>query len=102
MTPVATPASARSNRATAVAPLFAGLMGLANLLVESFDRRRKRREVAELLSYDDSLLDDLGITRDDVATSLTSRDLVDPSLRLSHLRNERRNATLVQRRRRGA
>ena len=101
MTQVVTPASARSNRAVA-ASLFAGLSGLASLVVEAFERRRKRREIAELLTYDDFMLADMGITRDDVASSLMSGDFSDPSSRLCHLRNERSGTTLAQRRRRRA
>jgi uncharacterized protein YjiS (DUF1127 family) len=101
MTQVVTPASSRSSR-VAAAPLFAGLTGLASLVVEAFDRRRKRREIAELLTYDDFMLADMGITRDDVAASLLGDGLADPSSRLCHLRNARSGSTLVQRRRRRA
>ena len=33
-------------------------------------QRRRRREVAGLLDYDDALLADMGVTRDDVRTAL--------------------------------
>lgn len=101
MTQVVTPASSRSSRRRRRAALRRTDRS-ASLVVEAFDRRRKRREIAELLTYDDFMLADMGITRDDVAASLLGDGLADPSSRLCHLRNARSGSTLVQRRRRRA
>ena len=53
---------------------------------------RNRRMVTNMLELDDRLLADIGLTRGDVAASLASPGIQDPSARLAGFAHERRHA----------
>jgi uncharacterized protein YjiS (DUF1127 family) len=53
---------------------------------------RHRRQVVQLLAFDDRALGDIGLNRSDVAGALALSAGQDPSLRLAHAVRERRDA----------
>ncbi len=59
---------------------------------------RHRREVHGLLTFDDHMLRDIGITRGDVVAALVTSGTRDPSTRLRVLAVERRAGWRAQRR----
>lgn len=100
MPTVTTHAGSRANRfaaGLAASLLLTPLLRLSGGLAALWRTRRSRREIAGLLAYDDHMLADLGITRSDVASALAAEDLGDASVRLAHLRNERRHAEVRRR-----
>jgi hypothetical protein len=59
-----------------------------------------RRQVGGLMDLDERMLADLGLTRGDIAASLATPFLDDPSRHLTNLAHERRNARRAQARER--
>ena len=61
-------------------------------------RHQNRRAMMELATLEDRLLDDIGVTRDDVYSSLAIHDGNDPSWHLKMRANERHHSELCGRR----
>ena len=78
----------------------AQVSGWAATLVKPFVVWTRRREVGDLMSLDDRMLADLGLTRGDVSASLATPFLQDPTRQLTDLAHERRNAQRAQARER--
>lgn len=86
----------RSPRRTLVERLAAA-MTVTLLAAEARIRVWKnRRQVAELLGYDDRMLRDIGLTSGDVMGALSTRADEDASLHLSMLHAERRYGSKAQ------
>lgn len=56
------------------------------------DNRRSRLAVERLLTYDDRMLDDMGITRIDIEQALAGPITENPAITLSRVRAERQRA----------
>lgn len=86
--------------------LMAGLDRAVTFVAATWLRRRQqrrhRREIAALLSQDDYMLKDIGISRTDVLAAVLLHDEIDPGTRLSMVRNERRQAERARKGVRGA
>lgn len=79
--------------------LVAAARAVAMLANATWTAWRHRRAVRDLLTFDDHMLADIGLTRGDVAAALATRDWsVDPSTRLRILAVERRAGARAQRR----
>lgn len=81
-----------------LATLSGGVAYGAAVFVQAWTAFRHRRAVSNLLAFDDHLLADIGLTRGDVAASLSVGGLGDPSTRLRILAVERRAGTRALRR----
>ena len=79
--------SIRPASATIVPSPFAVLAHAASRVFEGHRRRAKRHEVERMLGFDDQLLSDIGITRDDVHHALSCEE---PSLALARAARARR------------
>jgi uncharacterized protein YjiS (DUF1127 family) len=87
MLSVATAAtSSRSRKGIA-----AQVSGWAATLVKPFVVWNNRRQIGNLMTLDERMLADLGLTRGDIAVSLSTSFLHDPSHQLTQLAQERRN-----------
>ncbi|GGE91118.1 DUF1127 domain-containing protein [Stappia taiwanensis] len=82
--------------------LMAGLNKAAAYVAAVWQRRRHRREIAALLSHDDYMLKDIGLSRTDVLAAVLIHDEVDPGTRLAMARNERHQAERARKGVRGA
>ncbi|MCA1297680.1 DUF1127 domain-containing protein [Stappia indica] len=82
--------------------LTAGLDRAFSLVAAAWRRRKHRREIAALLSHDDYMLKDIGLSRTDVLAAVLIHDEVDPGTRLSLVRSERQRAERARKGVRGA
>lgn len=69
----------------------------ANRVAAAWRAARNRRSVNQLLSWDDRMLSDIGLTQSDVRSALASRFAEDPSYRLRAFCGERKAGTRAQR-----
>ena len=67
-----------------IANILASVLGAIAVL---WRRSSNRRQIRELMDMDDRMLQDLGITRNDVRVALYADPTRDPSVELSLLRN---------------
>ena len=74
--------------------LFALLSAALHHAAARFEAMRHRREVAQLLVWDQRMLRDIGVTEGDVRSAMASRFGEDPSSRLEAMAGERRRAFL--------
>ena len=63
--------TARPASATIVPSPFAVLHGFVRRVLEGYAKRAKRHEVERMMLFDDHMLADIGVTRDDVHYALT-------------------------------
>jgi len=61
--------------------------------LDTHTKRRERSEVAKLLTMDDRILHDMGVTRDDVHAALATSD--HPSCSLQVVATRRRNKMVI-------
>ncbi|MEJ1157699.1 DUF1127 domain-containing protein [Prosthecomicrobium sp. N25] len=78
------------------AAAVAAVKGFVTLVGSLWRVRRNRREVADLLEFDDRMLADIGLMRGDVTSALASPLDVDPSTRLRIFAVERRAGMRAQ------
>ncbi len=71
---------------------------LATFPAKLWKHYQDRRAMVELASLEDRMLDDIGITRDDVYSALAAGDGKDPSWHLRIRASERRCAEMERRR----
>lgn len=63
---------------------------VGGFVIQAWRARRNRREVSDLLRFDDRTLKDIGLTRSDVIGVLSGSAVVDPSIGLRLRRGETR------------
>ncbi|WP_407048322.1 DUF1127 domain-containing protein [Methyloraptor flagellatus] len=86
--------------AAAVAAVIRVATKAVNTIAAYWNAHMRRREVRELLGWNDHMLKDIGITRGDVASAYASPYPVDPTARLKIMAVERRAAAREQARER--
>jgi len=80
------------------AALVAGAAPVTGLIATLWRRYRNRRQITRLLDMDERMLRDLGIERADVQAALYGDHGLDPSVKLSLLRNRAANRARPARR----
>ncbi len=76
------------------------LRGTGSMISRALRAYSARRELSRLLTNDDRMLRDIGITRTDIQSALSTPGTRDPSLVLANLAYERRDAALLARKER--
>ncbi len=82
--------------------LMASLDKVATSVAAAWQRRRHRREIAALLSHDDYMLKDIGLSRTDVLAAVLIHEEIDPGTRLTMVRRQRHRSERCSKGVRGA
>jgi len=69
------------------------ISALKSALARGYQARQSRLTIERLLTYDDRMLDDMGVTRSDIELALTVPINQDPAVELAAIRTERRQAS---------
>jgi uncharacterized protein YjiS (DUF1127 family) len=89
-----------TSKTTTLHPLghaaVSALKATVSVVKSMWRNRRNRRQVADLLEFDDRMLADIGLVRGDVTSALASPADMDPSTRLRIFAVERRAGMRAQ------
>ena len=96
MSPSLSPSKPPVTVAVVLRALRAGANAVATRVRAAWTARRHRREVANLLVFDERALRDIGLTRGDILVCLAGPTFDDPSTRLRILAVERRAGRRAQ------
>ncbi|WP_068081123.1 DUF1127 domain-containing protein [Polycladidibacter stylochi] len=73
------------------------LRAVGSYFLRVYRHFENRRNIARLAAMEDRMLQDIGITRDDVLSSLEAHDGIDASIHLQLRAEERREADILRR-----
>jgi len=75
-----------------IADSMRSIASLKGALSQIYRARQSRLVIERLLTYDDRMLDDMGVSRSDIELALTVPMNQDPAAELAAIRSERRQA----------
>lgn len=92
MTTILHHSTIRPARTSLVSLTASAFAAAGRAIANAWKVRRNRREIRQLLEFDDHMLADIGLSRSDVVYAVLSDRFDDPSGRLVRTRNETRDA----------
>ncbi|MBA5778352.1 DUF1127 domain-containing protein [Stappia sp. F7233] len=97
MTTILHHSTIRPARTSLVSLSTSAFAAMGRAIANAWKAQRNRREIRQLLEFDDHMLADIGLSRSDVVFAVLSDRFDDPSGRLVRTRNEARDAARTAR-----